>query len=121
MKIKWLRAFLKFFLPYYILEKLSLGAAAAATLVILCFSLVLPVHALMVQTVLQSADWQKGSGHIKGATDQERNQAVEHQATLHLEFSSVLGFGEWLAVCLTLFAGTVPNTLGVPGGRTFWL
>lgn len=88
MKIKWLRTFLKFFLHYYILEKLSLGDGAAATLVTLYFFLVL-VHALTAQTVLQTSDLRKGNGHINEAIDQEQNQTAEHQETLHLEFCCV--------------------------------
>lgn len=103
VKIKWLRTSLRFFLHYYILETLSLGAAAAATLVTLHFFLVLLVHALTAQTVLQTPHWQKGNGHIKGATDQEQNQAAEHRETPHPEFSPVPG--------LRGAAGRVPDTV----------
>lgn len=61
------------------------------------------VHALTAQTVLRTPDWQKGKGHSKGVTDQERNLMAEHQETLHSEFSSVLG--------LWGVAGRVPDTV----------
>lgn len=103
VKIKWLRTFLKFFLLYCILGKLSLGAAAAATLVTLSFFLVLPVHALTAWTALRTPDWQKGQGHIKEATGQEQNQTAEHHETPSPRIQ--LGAGAWGV------AGCVPNTV----------
>lgn len=97
------QTFLKFFLHYYIPEKLSLGAAAAATLVTLHFFLVLLVHALTAQTVCGLQTGRRATDTLRGVTDQERNMTAEHQETLHSEFSSVLGF--WGV------AGRVPDTL----------
>lgn len=82
MKIKWLRTFLKFFLHYYILGNLSLGDAAAATLVTPYFLLVFLVHALTTQTVLQTSGLRKGNRHIKEAIDQKQNQTAENQEIL---------------------------------------
>lgn len=74
----------------------------------------------MAQPILQPLGLLKGNGRLENAIDQIQDQTAKYQETLHLEFCSALGFGKWLAMCLALFARTAPNTLGIPGERTFW-
>lgn len=77
MKIKWLRTFLKFFLYYYLLEKLSLGDEATVTSVTLYSFLILLVRVLMAQPILQTPGLLKGNGRLEDVIDQIQDQTVK--------------------------------------------
>lgn len=96
------------------------GMRLQATLLTHVF-LVFLVHAPTTQTALQSPGLLKGNRHFQEAED---HKTILQRAKKPFTWNSAQCWGNgewlWLGVCLALFAGTAPNTLGIPGERTSW-
>ena len=60
-----------------------------------------------------------GQQILKEAADQEQNQTAEPRKLCPSRPARPRGLGSgW--PCAWLFAGSAPNTSGIPGGRTSW-